>query len=55
MLFLKQMAYHTFYRVILLKFFQQSLRAALHFRSREYGSRPLSKRRDTHSLDAHDA
>ena len=45
----------SFYRVILSKFFQQSLWAALHFRSRKYGSRPLSKRRDTHSLEAHEA
>ena len=29
----------SFYRVILLKFFQQSLWAALHFRSRKYRSR----------------
>ena len=34
---------------------QQSLRAALHFRSRKYGSRPLFKRRDTHLLGAYEA
>jgi len=31
------------YCIILSKFSQQNLRAALHFRSRKYGSRPLFK------------
>ena len=38
-----------------LKFFQQSLQAALHFCVHKCGSRPFSKWRDMHSLDAHEA
>jgi len=48
-----KISFKLFYSLfIVLFFFQQSLRAALNFRLRKYGSRPLSKWR---ALDAHKA